>query len=314
MLADPRLRSSDSLPGTPACSSGFGSGSHRGLALVDLLMLFLLLWLVLLAILLPSLMRARELSKRTVCAANLKGIGTGLYVYANENAGMWPIAAHKPAVKDEVGEVTYAPGMIGKHRGEAGNLLAGDTDVNDTKMSTTRNLWTLVMHGASSPKTFICPSSDDVFNMDDNPQDFWDFKSYREVSYGYQVPYGKFGKPNVDADARVVLAAEKGPYGAVLEAGATDPGLPTADADDAPRTWKPWNSPNHKGEGQNALYPDGHADFVTKPTVSVGNDNIYTRWSNAAGVQGDDPSPRVQGTPPTGNETPWSNTDSLIYP
>lgn len=40
--------------------------------------------MLLLSILLPSLSRARELSKRLVCAANLKGIGTTVILYANE--------------------------------------------------------------------------------------------------------------------------------------------------------------------------------------------------------------------------------------
>lgn len=42
------------------------------------------------AVLLPSLARARELSKRTVCSANLKGIGIGCFTYAEENDGHFP--------------------------------------------------------------------------------------------------------------------------------------------------------------------------------------------------------------------------------
>ncbi len=42
------------------------------------------------SILLPSLARARELSKRTVSAANLAGIGKAMYVYANENDDKFP--------------------------------------------------------------------------------------------------------------------------------------------------------------------------------------------------------------------------------
>ena len=42
------------------------------------------------SILLPSLARARELSKRAVCAANLKGIGTAMYAYANDHNDKYP--------------------------------------------------------------------------------------------------------------------------------------------------------------------------------------------------------------------------------
>lgn len=43
--------------------------------------------LLLVSILLPSLSRARELSKRLVCASNMKGIGTTLMIYANDHPG-----------------------------------------------------------------------------------------------------------------------------------------------------------------------------------------------------------------------------------
>ena len=42
---------------------------------------------MMIAILLPSLSRARELSKRLVCAANMKGIGTTLMIYKNDHPG-----------------------------------------------------------------------------------------------------------------------------------------------------------------------------------------------------------------------------------
>ncbi|MBN2562994.1 MAG: DUF4190 domain-containing protein [Phycisphaerae bacterium] len=46
---------------------------------------------LMLAALLPSLSRARELSKRTVCQANMRGIGQALYIYANNDPdGMFP--------------------------------------------------------------------------------------------------------------------------------------------------------------------------------------------------------------------------------
>jgi prepilin-type processing-associated H-X9-DG protein len=44
---------------------------------------------LLISILLPSLSRARELSKRTVCAANMRGIGQSMYIYA-QDGGMFP--------------------------------------------------------------------------------------------------------------------------------------------------------------------------------------------------------------------------------
>ncbi len=42
------------------------------------------------SILLPSLSRAREIAKRSVSQSNLKGIGMGCHVYANDNADKFP--------------------------------------------------------------------------------------------------------------------------------------------------------------------------------------------------------------------------------
>ena len=42
------------------------------------------------AIVLPSLSRARELSKRLVCGANMKGIGTALKIYSLDSYGQYP--------------------------------------------------------------------------------------------------------------------------------------------------------------------------------------------------------------------------------
>ncbi len=51
-----------------------------------------MLWFVfmlplMISILLPSLSRARELAKRSACAANLKGIGTSVKIYENDFPG-----------------------------------------------------------------------------------------------------------------------------------------------------------------------------------------------------------------------------------
>jgi prepilin-type processing-associated H-X9-DG protein len=44
---------------------------------------------LMISIMLPALSRARELSKRTVCAANMRGIGQALLIYAQDD-GMFP--------------------------------------------------------------------------------------------------------------------------------------------------------------------------------------------------------------------------------
>lgn len=124
--------------------------------------LSLLMFPMMIAILLPSLSRARELSKRTVCAANLRGIGQALQIYGKgEPNGMFPeaganwqqrlLSAGTVSVKmfdcpsNVPGAQTYyyVPGFSTKkdsnqiiayedkaiHKGEGGNILYQDGHV-----------------------------------------------------------------------------------------------------------------------------------------------------------------------------------------
>lgn len=286
---------------------------RRGLTTLDVLMIILVVLLVVL-IFLPREPAGRRMAKQTVCAANLKGIGHGFHAYSVSNNDMFPIAAHVPAVEEGIGQVRYAPGKIGLHRGRADAPDLGETTVDDAEMSTTRNLWILIRAGASAPRSFICPSSRDEPNDEDSPQVLWDFRKHSEVSYGYQVPYGKRGRPNADMDEDMALAADKGALGAALEAGMSPPGLAMPKDAAMPDDWRRWNSPNHGGEGQNVMYTDGHVVFATTPLAGVKSDNIYTRWQTPDGGTDAVLGPRIHGTPPTGIETPFGDTDSLIYP
>ncbi|HOW71948.1 MAG TPA: hypothetical protein PKY77_15220 [Phycisphaerae bacterium] len=293
---------------------GRSSSIRKGLTRVEIVAFFVFTVIVLALIPPITLQRSGRLAPLAVCAANLKELGRGMHSYAGENAGAWPIAAHAPATENGKCTVTYAPGKIGTHRGHPQDPKAGETQITDTEMSVTRSLWTLVRQGMSSPPSFVCPLTSDHPGTDENPQGLWDFARYSEISYGLQVPYGTHGRPATTRDPRMALAADKGPFGAALEAGARQPGPVKAGTAAAPGDWMPWNSPNHGGKNQTVLYADGHIESQTTPVAGYMNDNIYTRWSNATGGLGGDERIRVQGTPPAGTEAPFGNTDTLIYP
>ncbi len=283
-----------------------GKASRRpAFTLIELLVVVAIIAL-LISILLPSLARARELSRRTVCASNLRGMGLGFVEYGNENGDDWPNFWDAP--------ITYV-----------GSIGADPTD--PFCPTTTRCIWELIINGTESPKALICPSSEDEADTRDNPHEFYDVENYKQLSYGYQVPTGVRGAPTSNRHQEMALAADKGPFGTLATHDGThqrsvgipdepnftpDPLLPSPDE------WRPYNSPNHggfeDGEGQNVLYVDGHVEFYFKPLAGVASDNIYTQW-------GADPTSgavtlldRANGHRPTSAEVPMANTDSLIYP
>jgi len=62
----------------------------KGFTLIELLVVIAIIG-ILAGILLPVLSRARESSRRTECMSNLKQIGMGLVMYANENSESFPV-------------------------------------------------------------------------------------------------------------------------------------------------------------------------------------------------------------------------------
>ena len=314
--------------------------NRSGFTLIELLVVVSIIAL-LISILLPSMAKARELARRAVCATNLNNVGKGFYTYATENNDSWPIPAPNSTMNPNPTPVQYY-NMTGRY---GGALAAGDpaTQVSGGywgQLSTTRTLWVLVKTGGFSSKSFICPSGTDAYDPVENPADHWDFtanssapaggpdrgwnaavNNERYVSYGVQVPYGQKGRPGTDSDPRMVLGADKGPYGGVAlgDAQITAPPSSLNPNSSSPDDWMRYNSGNHggqgSGEGQVVLFVDSHAEFANKPIVGAAMDNIYTAWD----LNGNQPNyaSRCWGRRPSGalpSLVPVEHSDSLIYP
>jgi prepilin-type N-terminal cleavage/methylation domain-containing protein/prepilin-type processing-associated H-X9-DG protein len=297
----------------------------KGFTLIELLVVVAIIAL-LISILLPSLSRARELSKRLVCGANVKGIGTSCKIYANENDEIWPLPDfNESTTTPKVWyDLTGGTGYVGL--GIARNLLSNDTT---TQLSVTRAFWILVRTGEVTPKQYICPSSGDQPDGS-NAETYYDFENITKVSYGYRVPYGPTDtRPSENLDSRMIVAADKGPVGTgAIDASRLNEILTTIFLASAPADWVAFNSPNHggkgQGEGQNCLFADGHATFERKPIAGIDSDNIYTAFIPNANIGLN--VNRLRGTV-TFNTTwypgqnalgpgtaDYSSTDALIYP
>jgi prepilin-type N-terminal cleavage/methylation domain-containing protein len=313
----------------------------KGFTLIELLVVIAIIAL-LISILLPSLSRARELSKRLVCAANVKGIGTTGKIYANENQERWMTPPFRRGSID-TGGIDYVNdaatsvdggdvGEIQERRTQTNSEAANAPNAGSKSCSVTRSFWMLVRSGDITVKQFICPSSGDKEDETENLELYYDFTNYENISYGYQVPFGpRDTQPREGMDNRQISAADKGPFYAPAQPKwdtAGENGGPIT-VDDGPKNWRPFNSAAHggsaNGEGQNSLFADGHASFIRIPASGIDSDNIYTLMTNEWGIKMDN---RIHGeTPQEASDPPYpgqnalgngpgkySSTDSLIYP
>jgi prepilin-type N-terminal cleavage/methylation domain-containing protein/prepilin-type processing-associated H-X9-DG protein len=293
----------------------------KAFTLIELLVVVAIIAL-LISILLPSLARARELSKRTVCSANVRGVGQACKIYAQENMEFWP------TVETTTGKVTYT-GTLGKNRSSV-------SDANSSTMSTTRNFWMLIRNGDITVKLMKCPSSNEQMDDTENLNTYYDFKGTGYVSYGYQIPYPTpdLCRPSEDMDPRMVLVADRSPWSYAPE-GATGPDAPFQSLRVANGNTQPGqkisqfsrdelralNSPNHggagNGEGQNCLFQDGHVEFMQTSFTGIDKDNIFTTLDIGSKTE------MTLGRSPFDNKLPGedslgtdrnSSTDSFIYP
>ncbi len=271
----------------------------KGFTLVELLVVIAIIAL-LVSILLPSLQKARELTKRTICLTNLNGTGKSLGLYLTTYNDAYPFLSNPLALQ----------GLKA--------LTGTNKDLNpsyEVPRCITSLIFFYVREG-NDPALFLCPSdagvTKDPSTRDPDTGDYyWDFNAYDNVSYSVQaiatVPgVGKIPFKN----PKQFYMADKNPNWNNQNTSMTawDDDMTTAEI-------KNNMPPNHQGEMFNAMKGDGHADpykradigeLVVYQNLARPHDVIYTTFAN-------DPAQRRSST----TTTPWvtwqDETDAFLF-
>ena len=225
----------------------------------------------------PGVRHARQISQRYACTAQMQQAGVGVAEYAQDHQGFLPYVAHRP-------------GAVWWNVGEQGQ----------DNTSNTRNFFLLVKNGYLPARVFVCPGvaskSGRKVRIKIDPEQLkqlQDFASRTDVNYSFRLMFDRRNL-QLEQSGQVPIMSDQNPL--FLRPGGAQQGeLNLADNIDLLRA----NSPNHGGQGQNILHPDGHVSFVPDRQMGLGDDDIFTIQSAT----------RYQG-----NELPASEDDIFIAP
>jgi prepilin-type processing-associated H-X9-DG protein len=225
-------------------------------------------------LLLPALGKSRETANRVKCASNLRQIGLAMLQYSSNNRGNYPRTKF-------VGADTLIPD-VSNGGAESPNPFAAGTTVPNNCVPAA--VFLLLRTEDIIPAVFNCPSSKTI--PDENGRNAMRRSNFTDIkmnlSYSFANPY-----PDNAALAAGYRANNRLDAGFVL-AGDLNPGL--TDGNNAARVTtlssaaevRSGNSRNHRKDGQNFLFADGHVEFDASSLVGVNQDNVYCRGKGAA--------------------------------
>lgn len=282
----------------------------KAFTLVELLVVIAIIAL-LVAILLPTLGRAKELARQAMCQANLNGIGKGFVLYANDSGDMMPLM---PDVNQALAlyDANLALGQSCTALGKA--ATATTPAQTGLGYGAQQNLSLLVQNNTVPWNMFLCPSSGKtVKNRDGNSQfgfgEVVGSQRLTYIDYAVQIPYSHpVGN----------IPDNKCPFSPNMDAAIVIMGdLPPNPATSGNPLLTFW-SPNHPEDGESILFAGWNVRFcrdqatianvLSKNTAGYGRNNIYTRdvWNNTL-----DP-PQLTGFGTTLGY-PDSTKDSVLY-
>ena len=301
--------------------------TKKAFTLIELLVVVAIIAL-LISILLPTLARAREMARRSICASNLRQIGTALVEYATTYRESFPVVGRitgSGTVTTGVTVISTDSGGTGVQSpwrnthpdaeddlGDPSSPRAGDSEITVSSCA-----WLLVRTKFATAAVFTCPSNklkhskSDPLEEDNgdiqSPIFFADFYNHTLVGpllgYSFHTPWDR--QWSINSSPGMIIGADEnnGPDPQADLASNVD----MRNSDNDPK-YELSNSTNHQGEGQNVLGVDAHVKFSERPCVGINEDNAYTSNTN------DGSSPVVAGDAGHRCVSPRDKYDSVLVP
>ncbi|MBI1367471.1 MAG: hypothetical protein GC162_02330 [Planctomycetes bacterium] len=231
---------------------------HRGFTLTDLVAV-LAVAAVMFALLSPFHPVLRSVSRREICQLHLSSLYKAMYTYSiTDEKQRFPM----------VGSEAIPPRAIGFREGDRRTGKGATLDGNATA-----SLWLLIRNGSTATKEMVCPSTMDMPDeMMDRFDNTHDFLARKNLSFSmmnmYHVATGWQWSADVKPDWVLMADNNANDHPDRHRSDFNDRG-------DADRMAQLENSPNHRGEGQNFLFGDGHVSFEMDPFVGPDHDNVF---------------------------------------